>query len=155
MYRKRLLLVLLLVGASLALLVPHNGSISLAQDGGDAKKAIRKVLDDQVVAWNKGDLVGFMSGYWQSEDLRFFSGKDITSGWQATLERYRKKYQADGKKMGQLKFSDLDIEVLGPDAALVRGRWQVTMVEEKVGGLFTLICRKLPAGWRIVHDHTS
>ena len=70
------------------------------------RKAIRKVLDDQVIAWNKGDLPGFMEGYWQSKDLRFYSGKDVTSGWQATLDRYRKRYQGEGKKMGQLTFSD-------------------------------------------------
>src|SRR5262245_59856048 len=57
------------------------------------KKAITKVLDDQVVAWNKGDLEGFMAGYWKSDDLTFFSGKDVTKGWDATLERYKKRYQ--------------------------------------------------------------
>jgi beta-aspartyl-peptidase (threonine type) len=134
---------------------PWKGSSCQAQEGDEAKKAIRKVLDDQAGAWNKGDLPGFMDGYWKSEDLRFFSGANVTSGWQATLDRYRKKYQADGKKMGQLTFSELEIELLGPDAALVRGRWQVVIGEEKLGGLFTLICKKLAPGWRIVHDHTS
>ena len=75
---------------------------AIPQEATDAKKAIRQVLDDQVVAWNKGDLPGFMEGYWQSPDLRFYSGKDVTSGWQATLDRYRKRYQGEGKKMGQL-----------------------------------------------------
>ena len=151
----RMMTPLLLVGATLALIAPCKNSFCQAQDGDDAKKAIRKVLDDQAIAWNKGDLVGFMEGYWQSPDLKFFSGKDITKGWQATLDRYRKKYQADGKKMGQLTFTDLEIDILGPEAALVRGRWQVAIAEEKAGGLFTLICRKLKPGWRIVHDHTS
>ena len=66
-------------------------------------KAVTKVLEDQAAAWNKGDLPGFMEGYWKSPDLRFLSGKTVTEGWQATLDRYRKKYQADGKKMGKLK----------------------------------------------------
>src|SRR5262249_53253325 len=94
-----------------------------AQEPGptQAKKAIRKVLDDQVTAWNKGDLRGFMDGYWQSPDLSFFSGKNKTKGWQATLDRYRKKYQGEGKEMGKLSFSELDVELLGPQHALVRG----------------------------------
>src|SRR5262245_8700474 len=121
----------------------------------DAKKAIQKVLDDQVVAWNKGDLEGFMQGYWQSPDLSFFSGGNKTAGWQATLERYRKKYQGEGKEMGKLVFRDLSIELLGADHALVKGRWQLTLKDETAGGLFTLICRKLKDGWCIVHDHTS
>ena len=96
-----------------------------------------------------------MAGYWKSDDLTFFSGKDQTKGWKATLERYRKRYQADGKEMGKLAFRDLQIEVLGPDSAYVRGRWQLEMKKEKLGGLFTLIFKKTPDGWRIVHDHTS
>ena len=155
MFAAKIVSAFLVAAGFLSLLFAWKDSACQAQDGNDAKKAIRKVLADQAVAWNKGDLPGFMEGYWQSPDLRFYSGKDVTSGWQATLDRYRKKYQADGKKMGQLTFSDLDIEVLGPDAALVRGRWQVVLPDEKVGGLFTLICRKLAPGWRIVHDHTS
>jgi beta-aspartyl-peptidase (threonine type) len=121
----------------------------------DDKAAIRKVLDDQVTAWNKGDLKTFMTGYWESPKLTFFSGKDVTSGWKETLERYRKRYQADGKEMGKLSFSELNIEVLGADSAVVRGRWFVEMSKEKHQGLFTLIMRKVPEGWRIVHDHTS
>jgi HEAT repeat protein/ketosteroid isomerase-like protein len=120
-----------------------------------ANEGVRKVLDDQVIAWNKGDLRGFMEGYWQSPDLSFYSGKNKTKGWQATLDRYRKKYQGEGKEMGKLTFSELDIELLGPSHALVRGRWQLTLAKDNPSGLFTLIFRKLPAGWRIVHDHTS
>jgi ketosteroid isomerase-like protein len=58
--------------------------------------------------------------------------------------------------MGRLAFSGLEVVVLGPDAALARGRWQLLMSDGKrPGGLFTLILRKLPEGWRIIHDHTS
>jgi beta-aspartyl-peptidase (threonine type) len=124
-------------------------------DPKDAKDAIRRVLTDQAAAWNKGDLAGFMTGYWKSDDLTFFSGKDKTRGWEATIERYRKRYQAEGKEMGQLTFSDLAIETLGPDSGWVRGRWQLVTTKETFGGLFTLIFKKKPEGWRIVHDHTS
>lgn len=120
-----------------------------------ARQAIQKVLADQVAAWNRGDLEGFMAGYWKSDELSFFSGKDKTLGWKATLERYRKRYQAEGKEMGKLTFSELQIDLLGPDAAYVRGRWKVEMKNEAPQGLFTVIFKKTPDGWRIVHDHTS
>ena len=125
--------------------------------GGDDKpdRAIAKVLGDQTVAWNKGDLEGFMAGYWESPNLSFFAGNNKTRGWKATLDRYKKRYQGEGKEMGQLKFTELTVEMLGADHALVRGRWQLTMKKDSPGGLFTLIFRKLPAGWKIVHDHTS
>ena len=120
-----------------------------------AEEGVRKVLDAQVAAWNKGDLDEFMAGYWRSPDLTFFAGGNVTRGWEATLERYRKRYRSEGKEMGRLAFRDLDITVLGPDSAVVRGRWQLELKSEKPGGLFTLLFRKRPEGWRIVHDHTS
>ena len=116
---------------------------------------LRKVLDEQVVAWNKGDLVGFMKGYWNSKELTFVSGKDATRGWQETLDRYKKRYQSEGKEMGKLAFSDVDVSVLSPGVALVTGKWELTLSKETVGGRYTLIMKKLDEGWRIVHDHTS
>ena len=116
---------------------------------------IRAVLDSQVDAWNHHDLEKFMSGYWNSPELTFFSGATETKGWQPTLERYRQRYQAEGRAMGTLDFSDLKIEMLGADAAFVRGRFHLVMPDGKQPqGLFTLIFRKFPEGWRIVHDHT-
>ncbi len=117
--------------------------------------AVRRVLDEQVIAWNKGDLERFMAGYWASPRLTFSSGSTVTRGWQSTLDRYRKRYQSEGQEMGQLTFRDLEVEVLGADHALVRGRWQLVRKKDKPGGLFTLLFRRLPEGWRIVHDHTS
>ena len=117
--------------------------------------AIRAVLTAQEAAWNRGDLDGFMKGYWKSDQLRFYSGGTVTSGWQATLDRYRKRYQAEGKEMGKLTFTDLEVEVLGPDAAMARGWWKLKLAKENPEGLFTLILKKYPAAWKIVHDHTS
>ena len=118
--------------------------------------AVRQVLERQQEAWNHHDLESFMAGYWNSPELTFFSGAKIYSGWQSTLERYRKTYQSEGREMGKLEFSDLKIEALAPDAALVRGAWHLTMSDGKTPhGWFTLVFRKFPEGWKIVHDHTS
>jgi beta-aspartyl-peptidase (threonine type) len=120
-----------------------------------AADAIRNVLVSQAAAWNRGDLEGFMAGYWQSPDLTFMSGSNVTRGWQATLDRYRARYQGEGKEMGSLTFSDLEIMVFDADNAMVRGKWKLVKSKETVGGLYTLILKRLPEGWRIVHDHTS
>jgi beta-aspartyl-peptidase (threonine type) len=127
----------------------------LAAQPAQEKAAIQKVLDDQAAAWNKGDLPGFMKGYLESEELSFFSGNKKTQGWKATLERYQKTYQGEGKEMGKLTFNELSIELLGNDHALVRGRYNLKLKSEDPTGIFTLILRKTPAGWRIIHDHTS
>ena len=122
----------------------------------EAVKDVRAVLTAQIEAWNRGDLDGFMAGYWKSPDLVFFSNGTETRGWQATLDRYRTRYQAEGKQMGTLDFPELDILALGPDAAMARGRWRLKMPDGKESsGMTSLILRKLPDGWRIVHDHSS
>jgi beta-aspartyl-peptidase (threonine type) len=146
--------VLAVAGLGGWLAAPSVGSS--AEDDAKAKKAIQEVLDAQQTAWNKGDLEAFMTGYWKSDDLTFYSGGDKTKGWQATLDRYKKKYQGEGKEMGTLAFSELDISIAGDDNAIVRGRWQLKFKDGKAaGGLYTLWFRKTPDGWRIVHDHTS
>lgn len=123
---------------------------------GAHEAAVRAVLDKQVEAWNRGDLEGFMAGYWNSPGLVFQSGDKRTQGWPATLERYRLRYQGQGKEMGRLRFDDLDVEVLGPDAAFARGRWHLVMKDgSEPNGLFTLLLRRIGGEWKIVHDHTS
>jgi ketosteroid isomerase-like protein len=118
--------------------------------------AIRKTLQSQVDAWNRHDLEGFMAGYWDSPALTFFSGGTETHGWQETLERYRKHYQAPGTEMGKLEFNDLQVELLGPSSAFVRGKFQLTLSNGKQPhGLFTLVFRQFPEGWKIIHDHSS
>ncbi len=118
--------------------------------------AIRKVLQSQVDAWNRHDLDVFMAGYWNSPELTFFSGATVTRGWQPTLERYRKKYQSAGAEMGKLEFQDLQVEMLGPKSAFVRGKFLLTLSSGKQPhGLFTLVFRQFPEGWRIIHDHSS
>jgi ketosteroid isomerase-like protein len=117
---------------------------------------VKQTLDAQVAAWNKKDLAGYMAGYWKSDALTFYSGGTITRGWQATLERYQKRYQGEGKEMGTLEFRELSVEPLGPKSAIARGRWHLAMTAGKeLEGLFTVIFKKLPEGWRIVHDHSS
>jgi ketosteroid isomerase-like protein len=125
-------------------------------DRGEPVGAVRAVLDRQVADWNKGDLDGFLGGYWNSPKVVFQSGGQRSDGWEAMRDRYRRRYQAEGRAMGRLEFSGLDIEPLGPESVLARGRWRLTMPDgTKPGGLFTVIFRKLPEGWKIVHDHTS
>ncbi len=127
-----------------------------ADQRADLEQGIKHLLVSQVEAWNHGKLEGFMQGYWHSPDLTFFSGATETRGWEPTLARYRQRYQAEGKEMGKLEFQKLNIDLLSRRSAVVTGQWQLTMSDGKQPhGLFTLIFKRLPAGWRIVHDHTS
>jgi ketosteroid isomerase-like protein len=133
----------------------HGAQVSSgANEGGKAD--VEHVLRAQQEAWNRHDLDAFMAGYWNSPELTFFSGAKEHDGWQATIDRYRAVYASPGHEMGKLEFSGLRIEMLGADAAFVRGSWHLTMSDGKTPhGLFTLVFRKFGDGWKIVHDHTS
>ena len=120
------------------------------------EEGIKHMLVSQVEAWNHGNLQGYMKGYWHSPDLVFFSGATVTKGWEPTLQRYQQRYQGQGKEMGKLEFQNLNIDLLSRRAAVVTGKWQLTMSDGKQPhGLFTLIVKKTEDGWHIVHDHTS
>jgi ketosteroid isomerase-like protein len=144
----------------LPILLLASGDRVCAQDVGGTygndKKAIERVLHKQQEAWNRHDLEGFMAGYLNSSELTFFSDGKEHDGWQATMDRYLSTYGSPGHEMGQLEFSGLRVEVLSQDSAFVRGSWKLTMSHGMPPhGLFTLVFRKFPAGWKIVHDHTS
>ena len=129
---------------------------SLGNNTGTDVKAVERVLQTQQKAWNRHDLEGFMAGYWHSPELTFFSGAREENGWQGTMDRYLATYASAGHEMGQLEFSGLRVEILGQESAFVRGTWKLTMSDgKKPHGLFTLVFRKFPDGWKIIHDHTS
>ena len=135
-------------------------SISAQRKAGSGKHhdrivaAVRTVLDAQVEAWNRGDIEGYMAGYWRSEKTIFISGDSVTRGWETVLARYKKNYDSR-EKMGTLTFSDLEITTIGNGAAVANGRWHLQRAKDEPHGRFTLIFRKTRQGWRIVHDHTS
>jgi uncharacterized protein (TIGR02246 family) len=133
-----------------------QATLSMTNVQQESSAAVEQVLRTQQAAWNRGDLEAFMAGYWNSEKLTFFSGVNERAGWQATMERYRATYASPGHEMGKLEFSGLRVEMLGTDAAFVRGTWKLTMTDGKTPhGLFTLVFRRFPDGWKIIHDHTS
>lgn len=116
--------------------------------------AIKAVMDAQRDAWNRGDVEGYMDGYDRSEKTVFVSGDNVSRGWQIVLERYKKSYDTR-EKMGVLTFSDLEINVLSNDSAVVLGSWSLKRANDQPHGKFTLIFKRTAKGWRIVHDHTS
>jgi len=118
---------------------------------------IEAVCRTQEAAWNRGDLEGFMSaGYMRSDTLTFYSGGSVSRGFDAMLERFKKSYQAEGKEMGKLTFSDLEPLPLDNEHAVLRGHWHLDFAkQDDVGGLFTLVFVHTSTGWYIVHDHTS
>ena len=115
---------------------------------------IRKVMEDQVEAWNDADVETFMQGYWDDDDMAFTSGKSITFGWQPALDRYLKSYP--GKEgMGELSFSDLQIKRTSTYTAFTTGQWTLFRTADTLTGRFTLIWEKIDGDWLIIVDHSS
>ena len=115
---------------------------------------IQSVLSAQRDAWNRGDIDAFMNGYARSESTVFVSEDEVGRGWETVRDRYRLKY-SDRAKMGTLSFSDIEVTMLSPDSAVVLGLWRLKRANDEPHGRFTLIFKRLPEGWRIIHDHTS
>jgi len=115
---------------------------------------IQSVLSAQRDAWNRGDIDAFMNGYARSGSTVFVSEDEVGRGWETVRDRYRLKY-SDRAKMGTLSFSDIEITMLSPDSAVVLGLWRLKRANDEPHGRFTLIFKRLPEGWRIIHDHTS
>ena len=115
---------------------------------------VAEMLDEQADAWNRADLEGFLDYYWRSADLTFSSAGRTHHGWEATRQRYLRRYPS-AAEMGWVDFSDIEIQSLAADAALVIGRWRVTADAESSEGNFSLVVRRIDGRWLIVHDHTS
>ena len=96
------------------LVVLLAASIAVA-DSSD--QAIRRVLSDQVEAWNRGDIDAFMNGYENSPETVFI-GKTVRRGYDAVRRRYHEQYPTP-EKMGKLGFSDLSVNLLGDGYASV------------------------------------
>ncbi len=116
--------------------------------------AIRNAMNEQLTAWNSGDINRFMGTYWQDDSLMFIGKSGITYGWQKTLENYKKSYP-DAATMGKLDFTILQVKRLSAIYFFVVGKWHLTRSAGDVGGHYTLLFRKVKNKWVIVADHSS
>ena len=115
---------------------------------------IRQVMSDQAAAWNRGSIDDFMKGYWNNDSLVFVGRSGLTYGYSQTLANYKKGYDTP-EKMGKLFFTLLSVKPLSPEYCFVIGKWLLNRKDGDVGGIFSLLFRKIAGHWVIVVDHTS
>ena len=118
------------------------------------QKAILRILHDQTTAWNKGDIDGFMKGYWNNDSLMFVGKSGVTYGYANTLNNYKKNY-SNADMMGQLTFDILQVKQLSAEYCSVLGKWFLKRNAGDIGGYYTLLFRKIKGNWCIVSDHSS
>lgn len=133
-----------------------------SQTPAEDEAAIHSAIDKQVEAWNRADIPAFMQAYEDSPDTTFI-GLHLRKGYQPILQRYKENYTSR-EQMGTLTFHDLDIRLLPngcgkTELALATGRFHLERTQHgassKDDGIFSLVWRKGPGGWKIILDHTS
>src|SRR4051812_29898163 len=142
---KRFLFIFLIIMSSIS---------GFSQSDPQIKTTIGNIMQKQEVAWNKGDLEGFMSSYWNSDSLKFISKNGITYGWKSTLDHYKRSYP-DKEAMGELTFAILSVEQFSDTVCYVTGKWNLKRTAGELGGYYTLLWKKINGKWVIVIDHTS
>jgi|SRR5260370_913623 uncharacterized protein (TIGR02246 family) len=118
---------------------------------------IRTLLAKSEAMWNRGDLAGFTSYYEDAPTTTFIGREVVRGGTKAILERYQRRYP-NREAMGTLSFSEIEVRDLAPGVALASGKYDLARTAAGGGnasGRFTLVVRKTPAGWKIIHDHSS
>jgi uncharacterized protein (TIGR02246 family) len=133
-----------------------------AQAASGDEAAIRATMQAQAAAWNRGDIAAFMRGYENSPQTTFV-GTPVRKGYGPILERYRKAY-ATPAQMGKLTFSNIDVRLLPGSCgrveyAVTTGNFHLQRTAKgaarKDDGIFSLLWRKGPQGWKIILDHSS
>ena len=116
--------------------------------------AIKQALNEQIEAWNKGDIERFMKTYWENDSLMFIGKGGIKYGWNNTLDNYKRNYP-DTVAMGKLSFNILKISQLSPEYIYVVGKWHLQRSIGDLGGHYDLLFRKINGRWVIIADHSS
>jgi len=148
MKRRPILLLLVLQIVFLILAIPDLRAQSRAE------RSVRLILDQQTAAWNRGDLEGFMHGYWESDSLMYIGKSGVTYGYASTLASYRRNY-GDTARMGKLRFDLIQVRRLSPRYFHIVGKWSLKRSAGDVGGHYTLLFKKIRGEWVIVSDHSS
>lgn len=117
-------------------------------------RAIKDIMDKQTQSWSKGDIDGFMEGYWKSDSLRFLGRRGLTFGWQTTLDNYKNSYP-NPAAMGKLRFDDISFEPLDNNKMFVVGKWALYREKDTLSGYYSLIWEKIDGKWKVIFDHTN
>jgi ketosteroid isomerase-like protein len=133
-----------------ALLLPPLASADWPAD----EAAIRQALASSTEAFNRGDLAGHLAIY--DPGVTFMTKDGPRPGVAPIEQAFREHYFKDGQAIQQLRFEELALRPLGPDAALATARWVLAGGgKPEQSGWFTLVWQRTAAGWRAIHDHSS
>ena len=137
-----------LAGIALALAAPAAASPS------SERSAILGVVERMAAAWNRGDFRGYMAGF-KNPDVVFVSGGKFQQGWQGTLDHYIRDYGGSAERRGRLRFYNMKVDLLAPDAAMLIGQYRLERGARVTEGVNTRLFRKVRGRWLITMNHVS
>ena len=118
------------------------------------QKQILDVIGHMQEAWNRGDFRGYMQGF-KNPDVVFVSGGRFQAGWQGTLDHYIRDYGTSPETRGTLRFYDIRVEILAPDAAQLISHYELKRPVHPQYGINTRLMRKVAGHWVIALNHVS
>ena len=118
------------------------------------RREILALIQRMQDAWNRGDFRGYMQGF-KNPDVIFVSRGRFQDGWQGTLDHYVRDYGGGSEARGQLRFYDIQIEILAPDAAQLISRYELRRPQHPQFGINTRLLRKVEGHWVIALNHVS
>ena len=137
-----------------ALTLIWNAPLAVAANAEREKHAILALVSRMQAAWNLGDFKGYMDGF-ANPDVIFISRGEYQKDWQGTLDHYIRDYGGSEATRGQLRFYDIKIEMLAPDAAQLNSRFHLERPVNTLDGISTRILRKRGGQWVITLNHVS
>jgi len=127
----------------------------MAATDGDAVQAVQQALDEQVQAWNNGDLEQVMAYYWNSPEMLWISKAGMERGHQGVLEMCQADFAAPGQ-MGSYAYEPLHIEQLSPQAVFYVFKWETRLNGKRMmGGVSSQLWKNIDGNWVITSEHAS
>ena len=141
------------VGTALAAALSSGCGPAPAPDGPTA--GIAAMLEESAVAWNRGDLDGFMASYLADTATVFVTADSAHRGFAWIRARYAPRFAPEAAR-DSLRFERIAARALGPEHAVATAHYVLMRGDSVTAtGPFTIVLRRTPAGWKIIHDHTS
>jgi len=115
---------------------------------------IRAKLDSTAIAWNRGDLAGYMDMY--DPETTALGRTGIEHGKDLVEKGMREGFWRTGRPLQSLRYQNVEVRMLGNRNALVTGQFVLTGADRPDRtGWFTTIWTYTSRGWRMTHDHSS
>jgi uncharacterized protein (TIGR02246 family) len=121
----------------------------------DPTAEITAMLAHSAIAWNAGDLDGFVSDYADAPTTSFMAGGEPHYGYAWIRANYAPRFEP-GAERDSLHFEEIAARPLGPGYSMATARFVLSRADSvTASGPFTLVLQRIDGRWKIIHDHTS